>query len=284
MSDYTVIHHDDLDGKCAGAIINLAFTDREGLFIQVNYKDDFPFDRIKKNSEVHIVDFSLQQPGEWERLLSITTNVTWIDHHETAIKKAIGTGAENLRGIRDTTACGALLAWRYYFPKSAEPNVIHLVDKWDRWVHKEDPLVLNFVAGQESYDFGPQHLTWKRLLLDIDSAQWINELQKEGAAILRYEKARSQRYISTFGHEITWQGYRCLVTNIGKVNSGFFGNSLKQFDICLAIIWDGRVWTISMYSETVKVNDIAMEHGGGGHPTAAGFRCAALPWTQGGGE
>jgi nanoRNase/pAp phosphatase (c-di-AMP/oligoRNAs hydrolase) len=45
---------------------------------------------------------------------------------------------------------------------------------------------------------------------------------------------------------------------------------------------DGRLFTVSMYSEkkTVDCADICKQHGGGGHKGAAGFTCPALPFTK----
>ena len=90
-------YHSDMDGKCAGAIVYKYYLlDRERTretadseFICINYKDDFPFEKIKPDELVVIVDFSLQREGEFERLLGITDNVIWIDHHKTAIHNSV---------------------------------------------------------------------------------------------------------------------------------------------------------------------------------------------------
>ena len=79
-------YHTDMDGKCAGAIVFKA-QHGEGEYLPINYKDDFPFDKIQRDEEVIIVDFSLQNDGDWEKLLEITQDIIWIDHHKTAIEK-----------------------------------------------------------------------------------------------------------------------------------------------------------------------------------------------------
>jgi oligoribonuclease NrnB/cAMP/cGMP phosphodiesterase (DHH superfamily) len=68
-------YHDDMDGKCSGAIVHKFFkvdrdftkeTGEECEFKRINYKDDFPFDSIQQNETVVIVDFSLQKEGEFQ--------------------------------------------------------------------------------------------------------------------------------------------------------------------------------------------------------------------------
>lgn len=52
-------HKVDLDGQCAGAIIYKRYPECE--MIGINYNDKFPWDTIKKNEKVFMVDFSLNR-------------------------------------------------------------------------------------------------------------------------------------------------------------------------------------------------------------------------------
>ncbi len=101
-------YHTDMDGHCAGAIVYKFYkldrdytkeTGEECEFLPINYKDDFPFDKIRRNETVIIVDFSLQKPGEFDKLLQITDLIIWIDHHKTAIEQHKHIDAD-CRGIR----------------------------------------------------------------------------------------------------------------------------------------------------------------------------------------
>ena len=125
-------YHSDMDGKCAGAIVHKYYlVDRERTretadseFICINYKDDFPFGRIKPDELVVIVDFSLQRDGEFEKLLEITNNVIWIDHHKTAIEKH---GGLNVPGLRVDGIAGCELTWQYFYPGKEVPPVVALL-------------------------------------------------------------------------------------------------------------------------------------------------------------
>ena len=86
-------YHNDADGKCAGfwvahsAVMENLETPIE--FVEMSYEKSFPMDTIKPNERVYIVDYSIS-PDEMRELLKITTDVTWIDHHKTAIEKYDG--------------------------------------------------------------------------------------------------------------------------------------------------------------------------------------------------
>jgi len=276
-------YHNDLDGHAAAAVVKLVCPEVECF--HVDYKDDFPFQLIEPHEHVWIVDFSMQKPEEWERLLGITQSVIWIDHHESAIKKATGTQAENLPGLRDTGACGALHTWNFLNAEligmgfSFLPQALAWVDKWDRWLHNEEPAILNFVAGMELANrMSPGSTTWNGLF--SKQSDILEAVTKDGSIARQSKEADSRSYFNAFGHEFSWRGYRCCALNRGKLNSLVFGDRIKEFDICIAFVWDGKIWAVSLYSERVKVNDIAVQFGGGGHPGAAGFQCLELPWLK----
>lgn len=80
-----IFYHNDADGKCAGFWVRelayakeLAYAAEYIGYIKMDYGREFPFDKIKKNETVYIVDYSIE-PSEMDKLLKITPNVTWID-------------------------------------------------------------------------------------------------------------------------------------------------------------------------------------------------------------
>ena len=95
-------YHNDADGKCSGFWVFqcAGMTDIHGHcdFIEMRYEKPFPMDTIKPNERVYIVDYSIS-PNEMRELLKITTDITWIDHHKTAIEKYDGFEYD-IRGLR----------------------------------------------------------------------------------------------------------------------------------------------------------------------------------------
>lgn len=266
-------HHNDLDGRCAAAIVFLVYPTCR--FIEMDYRSELPIDYIGKDEEVFIVDFSFQRPGDWTALFARTTNVCWIDHHETAIAKAPPLARQ--KGLTRTDACGALLTWEYFMRKPI-PEPLRLVDLWDRWEHDDRNEVLDFVSGMKVENTEPVSSLWGILLLDDESSRMLLTIQRQGRIVRRYEDEENHRNLEQFGHEVNLDGYRCLAINSIRRSSLVFGSRLKDYNICIAYVYDGKQWIVSLYSDKVKVNDVTKSHGGGGHPGAAGFICDALPF------
>lgn len=111
-----VFYHSDNDGKCAGYWVKTLnkltdnFTDE---YIKINYGIEFPFDSIGKNEIVYIVDYSIS-PEEMDKLLEITSNVIWIDHHKSAIEKYKNYD-KDVKGLRYEGIAGCMLTYCYLF-------------------------------------------------------------------------------------------------------------------------------------------------------------------------
>jgi nanoRNase/pAp phosphatase (c-di-AMP/oligoRNAs hydrolase) len=70
-----------------------------------------------------------------------------------------------------------------------------------------------------------------------------------------------------------------LALNVARQGSSAFGKRFKDYDACLSFYYDGKTWTVSMYSETIDCRPIAKKYGGGGHRGAVGWQIAALPFS-----
>lgn len=270
------LHHDDLDGHCSGAIVHRVFP--KCRFVEMDYRKEVPFDQIKKDEQIYIVDFSLQKPGDWEKLFEITSRVCWIDHHESSIAKAPQWVHKKNEGITDTEQCGARLTWNQLLSHQALPHSVELVDQWDRHVYtvKNENEVLNFARGMEVNENGPKDIIWHYILADNPTR--LARVQYDGRVVRRYEEKEAVRCLAK-AYTLNWGGHKCLIANCTMAGSRLF-DAVKKNDHDVYICWnfDGTQYEIHLYSETVKVNDIAVRYGGGGHPGAAGFVCRELPW------
>jgi len=77
-------HHNDLDGRCAAAIVLKKYP--ECKMREINYKDNPDFlEEVQENELVYIVDFSFK-PDKMQELLAVTQakRIHWGDHHNTA--------------------------------------------------------------------------------------------------------------------------------------------------------------------------------------------------------
>ena len=269
-------YHRDLDGKCAAAIV--LHSEPECQLIPVDYRAKIPVENVEKDEEVVIVDFSFPVEEDWKRLLQRTEDVVWIDHHETAIRKSEALKIDHLPGLRRVGESGCLLTWKWFRQENQVPKAIELINRWDLWTHHDDPEVVHFVFGLKVQSTHPSSGLWETL---FRSDEAIAAIQSEGRIIEAYERKRDRGYLHAFGFEAEFEGYRCLACNLGLGSSKLFESRKDRgYDIFISFVYDGGTYSVFLFSEKVKVNDLAEKYGGGGHAGAAGFTCADLPFSR----
>lgn len=298
-----VFYHNDLDGKCAAHII-LHYAGEHITGIEsfpIEYGMDFPFHLIRSEEAVYILDYSIE-PDEMDRLLGITSEVIWIDHHRTAVEKYQDYPLE-LMGLRQISGkpddlpppmSGCELAyrwvWHHILVKGSHnqedtPEYIRLVGDRDTWTWKYGQRTKYFYAGVEAEEMEPTSPIWDVLRADADANtnQKIGEIVMVGGYIQRYKDKTQQRYIRENGFWVDWEGYHCYAI-CGQYNSEPFEVVVPEADAWLAFRYmpDGY-WTVSLYSTEIDVSDIAKKYQyrgkrGGGHTGAAGFQCEFPPF------
>lgn len=288
-------YHNDADGKCAGFWVNelAKRTNKDDFarFVLMDYSKTFPIWTIKKDERVYIVDFSID-PDSMRELLKITKDVIWIDHHKTAIEK-YKDFEYDIRGIRYDGVAGCMLTWCYLelmtdggegavHPFELEmtkdaPMFTKLIADWDVWQFQYGNYTRYFMTAFNTGDFHPCSGEWFALLHGGDKT--CKKMAKEGITMMQYRDGFAKSYISRFGFETEIDGHKAFAMNLGNCNSEFF-KSLPEgaYNIFIAFCFDGKVWTVSLYSKTVDVSEIAKKYGGGGHKSAAGFVTKELPF------
>jgi len=275
-----------MDGHCAGAIVRRyinqendpIFDDGTGVdFVEINYNHDFPFDKIRPNEQVFIVDFSLQKPGDFEKLLEITKNVIWIDHHKTAIEKHAHL-SDLIRGLRRDGISGCELTWEYLFPKEPMPTTVRLLGDYDIWTFKYGNDTHQLQAGIRLWDTRPESLEWSEWL---DATYYPQREIKAGEIALKYRNNYYAGLIKAWSFPIQFEGFRAIACNAGSVSSQLFDTVPESdYDIMMPFVFDGSKWTVSLYTKKkeIDVSEIAKRYGGGGHRQASGFQCEKLPF------
>lgn len=270
-------HSADLDGHCSGAIVNLAYPDCD--MIGINYGDEFPWDDIPKNEVVFMVDFGLQPFDDMEKLNKIA-NLSWIDHHETAINEAHKRGflASNMQ-VLEIGKAACELCWETLFP-GVKNRAVHLLGRYDVW--DLIPGTLELQNGLRMHDTLPtNHDLWMKLLGKDES--FLDESLKIGGILLQKQKMDNAAYVRSCSFETELDGLRCIAINRGLTNSQIFESVYdpEKHDAMLTFVWRKGKWTISMYSDQADINvgSICKNRGGGGHKGAAGFLCSDLPFS-----
>lgn len=278
-------YHSDMDGHCAGAIVKkyYDFCQIDGEYLPINYNNKFPFDKIEKNEIVVIVDFSLQKEGDFEKLLEISKDIIWIDHHKTAIEKHNHL-KDKIKGIRRNGISGCELTWSYFFQDSEMPRIVKMLGAYDIWDFSEYGNDLNKLqAGIRLYDTKPENPSWAEWLKTDDCGQGrLVEILQKGIIALQYRENYYSGLIKSWSWYTKFEGYRAIVCNQGSVSSQLFDSTDENtYDIMMPFVFDGKQWTVSIYTKKdIDCSGIAKKYGGGGHKQAAGFQCKELPFSK----
>jgi len=275
-----VIHHNDLDGRCSAAIVRYAKKD-EGAeidFLEMDYKDNFDVDAIKKQyyDEAFVVDFSLHFE-KMRKLKEKVGKLVWIDHHAAA-KDFI---YQDLPGMRDFSEKGMAaceLTWKYLF-NIGMPFSVELIGDYDKWALRHEPQCFRFYEGMKLKDNSPQSRIWIELF-ERDGAAL--DIALEGKIAMIYRDSYCEEMCKAFGYETEISGHSAFACNISKFGSKGFGKRMREYDICISYSHDGAKYTVSLYTENDKidVSQICKKLGGGGHKGAAGFVSFKLPFQK----
>lgn len=287
-------YHNDSDGKCAGFWVYLSAGITDGYnpeFTEIDYRMKFPMETIKPNEQIYIVDFSIS-PDEMRELLKITKNVTWIDHHKTAIEK-YADFEHDIRGVRFDGIAGCMLTYCYLHHMTQRgqgdikpfdismtedaPMFTKLIADWDVWKFNFGDNTRYFQTAFYAYDFEPSSENWLKFLEEDNFEQVMID---EGIVMTRYRDSWAEKYMK-MGFETIFEGHKCFAVNLGMANSEYF-KSLPQdeYVILMPFSFDGEQFKVSMYSKAVDVSEIAIKYGGGGHKGASGFQCKEIPFRK----
>jgi oligoribonuclease NrnB/cAMP/cGMP phosphodiesterase (DHH superfamily) len=235
------LYHNDMDGRCAAALVRAyRKNDPDDLYVEMNYDHpDYPFALMPpdESTQVVIVDFSIT-PESMARLLESGAQVTWIDHHKTALDKYPKDLV--IPGLRHVGFSGAILTWVYLFSRKRceagilrfddeamkalcreAPLFIQLVDDWDCWKFRYDTATREFqmsmggkLLSNSTWDsFIREELTEIPETYDFDAA--ISRLENHGiwsftpreySSSLRYALAQGR---ATLSYRIEWSTAYC---------------------------------------------------------------------------
>lgn len=275
-------YHNDLDGQAAAfAVLHSLSRGELCDCISMAYGKPFPIERVEQGERVFIVDFSID-PLEMLALLAVTEDVVWIDHHKTAIDK-YADFPRQLKGIRRDGTAGCVLAWEYCFPNDPLPRAIMLVGDRDVWAWQFGKETADFCAGAHMENTHPHSDFWQMMLAPAGDARSFSLLTmkrviENGDVVNRYRAKFYADMVKSIGFEADLDGHRCFCMNAARVDSKAFGDAIKEYDFVSSFYFDGKQYTVSLYSEKIDVSEIAKAHGGGGHSGASGYQCAEIPY------
>lgn len=288
-------YHDDLDGRCAAYIVYSKHPKCQT--IPCLYEKEIDIGSIENEERIYIVDFSFK-PKIMNEILEITSNIVWIDHHETAFKYEKEYSKE-IDGIRNDELSGCELTW-FWFKKGEKwwkrwwekyehttessisslreqcGTVVRLIGDYDTWTHAYDNS-RPFHIGLSLINTNPTHINWE-LLFESSGFRW--DIIKHGKICEQFRGQIMKEYREKFSFECKYHGYDMLINGVYMFGSLAFGDIIDQYDICVSYAFNGKKWVIGLYSNNpgIHVGIIAQSFGGGGHKGAAGFVSNDPPW------
>lgn len=182
---------------------------------------------------------------------------------------------KQLEGKLDSSKCGALLTWEYYFPHKAPPSFLYLINERDCgniWKQPQDQYWGSNanIFHQWCHSEGRSFELFDRLeKLSLDD---IFELTI-GA---KKELAEKREYCTSLLPSIEiidWEGYKTAYIELEKAVASDLGKMIVdtlEVDVAL-MLRDHYELRSSASKGTVDVSLIAKKYGGGGHRHAAGF-------------
>jgi len=270
-----IYHSADLDGYSSGAIIKKKYPNAK--LIGWDYGNPIP--DLPDGAKVIMSDISF--PMEKMYHIANKCDLTWIDHHISAIKAcdeffAPNVVAINFRAVLNSTISACELTWGELFPNDRLPESIRLLGTYDSW--RNDNLeywenkVMPFQYGMRLICNSPKNFP-QELFWDISFVEAVTE---NGELIISYQKEQNELQCRKASFEIEWNGLKCICLNGGGFNSLVFGSVYDEskHDVMMPFQFNGKKWTISLYStkDEIDCSEIAKTMGGGGHKGAAGFQ------------
>lgn len=269
-----IIYHNDLDGKCAGAIaynFYNSFLFKRIELIKVDYSDKEKIAHsVKKNELVVVVDFSL----DFDYLLKKTSNIVWIDHHRSAIDKYEHLG---LYGERREGTAACVLAWDFFKPTKQLPVIVEMLGAYDVWDFStwDEETLTAFQLGLSMYCTKPSSPLWGGW---FEPDFFTEDIIEQGLFLLKERKKRYENFVRGNAFIVDFEGYKTVCCNYKAGSQLFASYDQWDYEIMMPFYFNGKEWIYSLYTKCndIDLSAIASKHGGGGHKKAAGFSSKKL--------
>ena len=281
MMRWVIFHHNDMDGRCAGAIAYrwvLATNRTPADLVEVDYNRAFPVKRVEAGDKIVIVDFSPTPCVMTELLDRAPGGIIWIDHHRTAAAYGYGSDFEGLRDFREGAPAACQLSWTYFHPNQPTPCGVDLISDLDTWRLSRAPACFHFHEGLRLHDTSPVSPVWDDVL--SGDAGFMTMTLSRGETGCDYQAAYCRDLCEQSGFETVMAGYKAFACNMSRFGARGFGERLGRYPICISYSHDGTRFSVTLYtsSPALDVSAICKQYGGGGHKGAAGFVCRELPF------
>ncbi len=221
---------------------------------------------------VYILDFSF---GE-ELLRSMeqrAAKLVLLDHHKSAAEKLTGFSCRCGVVHFDMSKSGARLAWEFFHPQTAVPDLVRFVEDRDIWTWQY-PESAGFLAAldMEPFDFS----RWAQIAA-FTTAELQSFMSRGQAMDEKFSKLAAD--IAEAAEPIVFNGQQGLMVNAPGVFHSLVGELLSKKSGTFALLWTvgkGGIVKVGLRSQRgFDCIPLAESLGGGGHAQACGFKLPA---------
>lgn len=289
MSTYTVLYHKHCDDGAAAALAAwLALGDTEARYIPCAYGDPLP--EIERGSDVYMLDFTAKR-AEILALAQIAGRITILDHHATASADLDGLpevarntlGACEIRTTFDMGHSGCVLTWLHFHPTAPVPRMLVLIEDRDLWRFSlPGSRTLHYALSR--YD------DFRAMAPLVRHPDRLDIAIGEGGIIYGYLREQWRSIIARAGYRMLWVGEPvahlrrapsaalcpCPPQWFSEVGEAILTREHAPPEIAILYADNERTgqrtYSLRSLPGGPDVARIAAHFGGGGHPSAAGFR------------
>ena len=221
---------------------------------------------------VYILDFSFPAEilaGIDER----ASKLVLLDHHKSAAEKLSGFACRCGVVHFDMDKSGARLAWEFFYPEQAVPDLVRFVEDRDIWVWQY-PQSPGFLAALDMEPF--EFERWSAIAA-FNPEALASFMQRGTAMDEKFTKLAT--IIAEGAQALVFNGVSGLMANAPGVFHSLIGEMLSKKSGTFALMWSidktGAVKAGLRSQRGFDCIPLAESLGGGGHAQACGFKMSA---------
>jgi hypothetical protein len=258
----------------AAALAAWLYFDGQAEFLGLDHGDVKSVDDLPEldGRAVYILDFSFAA-SILRAIEERATKLVMLDHHLSAAEKLTGFACRCGVVHFDMKKSGSRLAWEFFHPDQAVPDLIRFVEDRDIWVWQY-PQSAGFLAAldMEEFDF----VRWQAIAA-FDAHQLATYIERGQAMDEKFNKLSD--LIAENAQPISFNGIQGLMINAPGVFHSQVGDVLCKKSGTFALLWSvdktGIVKCGLRSKPGFNCIDLAASMGGGGHAQACGFKMSA---------
>lgn len=257
----------------AAALAAWIFYAGQAEFLALDHGDIKSVDELPAlaGRAVYILDFSFSSEL-LRRIEERAAKLVMLDHHKSAADKLSGFDCRCGIVHFDMQKSGARLAWEFFQPEQAVPDLVRFVEDRDIWVWQY-PESAGFLAALDMEPF--EFARWNAIAA-FGVAQLSNYIERGRAMDEKFRKLASD--IAEGAQTLTFNGLSGLMVNAPGIFHSLVGDMLSQKSRSFALMWStdkSGVIKVGLRSQrSFNCIPLAESMHGGGHAQACGFKMA----------